>query len=65
MYAPLKDADALVIITDWDHFKEPEWKKVESLLKSPLIIDGRNMYNQLDMEKRGFVYHSVGRPKTT
>ena len=64
MYSPLKDADALVIITDWDHFKEPDWKKVADLLKSPLIIDGRNMYDQLDMEKQGFVYHSVGRQKT-
>lgn len=65
MYAPLKDADALVIITDWDYFKEPDWKKVASLLKSPLVIDGRNMYKQSEMEKRGFLYHSVGRPKTT
>ncbi|MEX2054883.1 MAG: UDP-glucose/GDP-mannose dehydrogenase family protein [Candidatus Andersenbacteria bacterium] len=61
MYEPLKDADALVIITDWDEFKEPDWKKVTSLLHSPIIIDGRNMYHPQEMEKRGFVYHSVGR----
>lgn len=65
MYAPLKDADALVIITDWDEFKEPDWDKVASLLKSPLIIDGRNMFDPLAMEKKGFVYHSVGREKQT
>ncbi len=63
MYAPLKDADALVIITDWDEFKEPDWDKVAKLLKSPLIIDGRNMFDPLAMEKKGFVYHSVGREK--
>lgn len=61
MYAPLKDADALVILTDWDVFQEPDWKKVASLLKSPLIIDGRNMFDPAAMAKRGFVYHSVGR----
>lgn len=61
MYESLKSADALVIITDWDEFKNPDWKKVSSLLKSPIIIDGRNMFEPKDMEKKGFVYHSVGR----
>lgn len=61
MYETLKGADVLVIITDWDEFKNPDWKKVASLLKSPIIIDGRNMFEPRDMEKKGFVYHSVGR----
>lgn len=61
MYGILKDADALVIITDWDHFKSPDWEKVKSLLRSPIIVDGRNMYEPREMEKKGFVYHSVGR----
>lgn len=61
MYGILKDADALVIITDWDHFKSPDWEKVKSLLRSPIIVDGRNMFEPREMEKRGFVYHSVGR----
>jgi len=60
-YDTLKDADALVIMTDWDEFKDPDWKKVRSLLNSPIIIDGRNMFKPQDMEKLGFVYHSVGR----
>lgn len=60
-YEALKDADALVLVTDWDEFKEPEWDKVKSLLKSPIVIDGRNVYKPEDMEKRGFVYHSIGR----
>ncbi len=60
-YAALKGADALVIVTDWDEFKNPDWNKVQSLLHSPIIIDGRNMYNPRAMEKLGFVYHSVGR----
>ena len=61
MYDALKGADALVVITDWDEFKEPKWDKVSSLLKNPIIIDGRNMFDPKTMEKKGFVYHSVGR----
>jgi UDPglucose 6-dehydrogenase len=61
MYTPLKDADALVIITDWDEFKAPDWDKVKSLLNSPIIIDGRNMYPPAAMITHGFTYISVGR----
>lgn len=61
MYSILKDADALLILTDWDEFKAPDWKKVRVLLHTPTIIDGRNMFSPQDMEKLGFVYHSVGR----
>ncbi len=60
-YDALKGADALVILTDWDEFKEPDWDKVSQMLTSPIIVDGRNMFDPTDMEKRGFVYHSVGR----
>lgn len=61
MYDALKGADALVLITEWDEFKEPNWNKVRSLLNTPIIVDGRNLYNPQEMEKLGFVYHSVGR----
>lgn len=60
-YDALEGADALVIVTDWDEFKKPNWKKVRSLLTSPIIIDGRNMFSPQEMEQLGFVYHSVGR----
>jgi UDPglucose 6-dehydrogenase len=61
MYEALKGADALVIATEWDEFKNPDWDKVRSLLHNPIIIDGRNVYDPKEMEKLGFVYHSVGR----
>jgi len=61
MYQALKGADALVILTDWDEFKQPNWSKVHQLLNEPIIIDGRNMFDPKNMEKQGFVYHSVGR----
>lgn len=60
-YAALEDAEALIIVTEWDEFKNPDWDKVNKLLKTPIIIDGRNIFKPKDMEKRGFVYHSVGR----
>jgi UDPglucose 6-dehydrogenase len=44
MYAALKDADALVISTDWDEFKSPDFAKIKSLMKAPVIFDGRNLY---------------------
>lgn len=61
MYAALRGADALVIVTEWKEFEKPDWDKVKKLLKNPVIIDGRNMFKPADMEKLGFVYHSVGR----
>lgn len=59
----LKDADALVIVTEWDEFKTPDWELVKKSLHNPIIIDGRNMFDPKDMEKLGFVYHSIGRGK--
>lgn len=57
----LKGADALVIVTEWDEFKTPDWDLVKKSLHNPIIIDGRNMFDPKEMEKLGFVYHSVGR----
>jgi UDPglucose 6-dehydrogenase len=61
MYAPLEDADALVICTEWSIFRSPNFEKVKDLLKQPVIFDGRNLYNTLDMEREGFNYTSIGR----
>ncbi|MBU4377191.1 MAG: UDP-glucose/GDP-mannose dehydrogenase family protein [Candidatus Omnitrophica bacterium] len=60
-YSTVKGADALVIITDWNEFKEMDLAKVKKLMNKPVIIDGRNIYNP-DMVKRlGFKYVGVGR----
>ncbi|HYF16033.1 MAG TPA: UDP-glucose/GDP-mannose dehydrogenase family protein [Phycisphaerales bacterium] len=61
MYDALKGADALVVSTDWDEFKSPDFDKVRSLMKSPVIFDGRNLYRLGTMETEGFTYYSVGR----
>ncbi len=61
MYAALEGADALVISTDWDEFKSPDFARVKSLLKTPVIFDGRNLYRNAAMRQHGFAYYSVGR----
>lgn len=61
MYEALPDSDALIIFTEWNEFRNPDFKKVKSLLKQPLIFDGRNVYDLDDMEEFGFTYYSVGR----
>ncbi len=61
MYAPLQDADALVICTEWSIFRTPNFKKVKELLKNPLIFDGRNLYDLSEMKSEEFEYYSIGR----
>ena len=58
-YDALKDADALLIITEWQEFKEADLKKVKELMRLPIIIDGRNIFNVDEMKE--FEYYSVGR----
>jgi UDPglucose 6-dehydrogenase len=60
-YEIAKDSEVLLILTEWNEFKELDLKKIKSLMKTPLIIDGRNIYNPEDIKKEGFTYISVGR----
>ena len=62
-YDILKDADALIIATEWSVFRTPEFEKMEKLLKNKLIFDGRNLYDLQQMKDLGFTYYSVGRNK--
>lgn len=61
MYESIRGADAVVICTDWDEFKQPDFDRMKALLNAPVIFDGRNLYKRDMMAKHGFVYHSVGR----
>jgi UDPglucose 6-dehydrogenase len=56
-----KEADCLLIITEWDEFKNPDFAQLKDLMKSPLIIDGRNIFDPAEPRKFGFTYLSVGR----
>ncbi|KAF0117644.1 MAG: UDPglucose 6-dehydrogenase [Hyphomonadaceae bacterium] len=60
-YEAVKDADALVIITEWDQFRALDLMRVKDLLKSPIVVDLRNIYDPKAMQEDGFEYHSVGR----
>ena len=60
-YDTAKDADVLVIMTEWDEFKALDFARLKSLLKYPMIIDGRNIFNPHDVKKHGFKYISIGR----
>jgi UDPglucose 6-dehydrogenase len=60
-YDVLDGADALVIFTDWQEFRNPDYKLIAEKLKSPVIFDGRNLYDPDIVKKAGFEYHSIGR----
>ena len=60
-YDALKDADALLIVTDWSLFRTPDFNKVESLLKAKVIFDGRYLYDLEKMIDCGYYYNSIGR----
>lgn len=57
----LKAADALLLITEWHQFRHPDFKKIKSLLKTPVIFDGRNQYDPEIVKQLGFDYHGIGR----
>lgn len=60
-YEALKGAEALVIVTEWNEFRRPDFDKMKSLMKQPVIFDGRNIYDPKSMKEQGFVYYGVGR----
>lgn len=61
-YECLEGADALIVATEWNEFRTPDFDKVLSSLKDAVIFDGRNVYDVEQMEKKGFHYESIGRP---
>lgn len=61
IYSSIKDSDCLVIATEWKQFIEADFEKIKSLMKSPNIVDGRNVFEVEAMRKKGFNYISVGR----
>jgi UDPglucose 6-dehydrogenase len=61
-YAALTGADALVIATEWNEFREPDFARMRKLMRNPIIFDGRNLYNPEQIRAHGFTYISIGRP---
>jgi UDPglucose 6-dehydrogenase len=60
-YDALAGADALAVITEWNEFREPDFAKMRSLMKAPVVFDGRNIYSPEHMRALGFTYFSIGR----
>jgi len=63
-YQALIDADALIILTEWDEFRKPDFIKIKKRMKNPVIFDGRNLYNPSEVEAHGIQYYAVGRGRT-
>jgi len=60
-YEALSGADGLAIVTEWNEFREPDWTKIKKMLKTPVIFDGRNIYNPDQLRGLGFSYYAMGR----
>ena len=60
-YDALKDADALVLLTEWKEFRSPDFEEMKAQLKTPFIFDGRNQYNTFSLEQQGFEYYQIGK----
>jgi UDPglucose 6-dehydrogenase len=60
-YQALENADALAVVTDWNQFRNPDFSKIKSKLRSPVIFDGRNLYSASQLAELGYVYIGIGR----
>ena len=60
-YQLAKDADCLVLVTEWKQFKELDFARIKKLMRQPVLVDGRNLYDPAKMEKLGFRYEAIGR----
>jgi UDPglucose 6-dehydrogenase len=63
-YGALEGADGLVIVTEWQEFRRPDFELMRRLMRTPVIFDGRNLYESRTMNEHGFTYYAIGRPKT-
>ncbi|OGK17875.1 UDP-glucose 6-dehydrogenase [Candidatus Roizmanbacteria bacterium RIFCSPHIGHO2_01_FULL_39_8] len=63
-YEAVKNSSALVVLTEWNEFKQADLRKIKSLLKKPIVFDGRNIYDPALMKGLGFSYYSIGRQPT-
>jgi UDPglucose 6-dehydrogenase len=61
MYQMAEGCDALVVVTPWNEFKQLDLEKVKTLLRTPVIYDGRNIYDPIRMKELGFNYRAIGR----
>ncbi len=60
-YEAVEGADALIVVTEWNEFRSPDWRRVKRLMKTPAVFDGRNIYDPTRMKKMGYRYWGIGR----
>ncbi len=60
-YEAVRNADALLLVTEWNQFRNPDFDEIKRRLKQPVIFDGRNQYDPQEMKKLGFTYYAIGR----
>jgi len=60
-YEALKGADALAVVTEWNEFRTLDFQRMKKLMRSPVVFDGRNIFNREELRKMGFTYYGMGR----
>ena len=60
-YEVLKNADALILLTEWKEIRSPDFEEIKTKLNYPIIFDGRNQYNAFNLEEKGFEYYQIGK----
>ena len=59
-YTVLAGADALILVTEWKEFRQPDFEEIKKRLKNPVIFDGRNQYDSTSLKRKGFEYYQIG-----
>jgi UDPglucose 6-dehydrogenase len=57
----VQEADALVLVTEWNEFRRPDFAAIKTALKEPIVFDGRNIWTRSTLEELGFTYYGIGR----
>lgn len=60
-YDALQNADAMILATEWNEFRTPDWERVKTLMRTPVVFDGRNIYRPAQLREAGFTYYGIGR----
>ena len=61
MYDAVVDADALMLLTEWKQFRMPSWSVMRKAMKAPVLVDGRNIYDKIEVQAEGFRYSAIGK----
>jgi UDPglucose 6-dehydrogenase len=65
MYSAAEDAAAILLVTEWNAFRMPDWQRLNGLLQTPVLFDGRNIYDDVQLVKQGFTYYGIGNAAAT